>query len=57
MGELLQHAPLFPGRTEISMLDMFTELLGSPQGVYKVVQTCPSKVVVFKVHISELCSQ
>ena len=36
MGELLKHAPLFPGRTEISMLDMFTELLGSPQEVYKV---------------------
>ena len=36
MGELLKHGPLFPGRTEISMLDLFTELLGSPQEVYKV---------------------
>ena len=37
MGELLKHGPLFPGRTEISMLNMFTELLGSPQEVYKVL--------------------
>ena len=39
MGELLHHAPLFPGRTEIAMLDMFTELLGSPHEVYKVLSS------------------
>lgn len=36
MGELLLHGPLFPGRTEIAMLDMFAELLGSPHEVFKV---------------------
>ena len=35
MGELLKHAPLFPGRTEIGMLDLFTKLLGSPHDVWK----------------------
>jgi len=36
MGELLKHAPLFPGRTEIAMLDLFTKLLGSPHDIWKV---------------------
>ena len=46
MGELLQHSPLFPGRTEIAMLDKFAELLGSPYSVYKVhaVASKPSHI-------------
>ena len=29
-GELLQHEPLFPGRTEVEMLERMVRLLGSP---------------------------
>ena len=40
MGELLKHAPLFPGKTEIAMLDMFTKLLGNPHiGIWPVCIT------------------
>ena len=35
MGELLQHAPLFPGRSELAMLDLFVKLLGTPhEGIW-----------------------
>lgn len=41
MGELLKHAPLFPGRTEIAMLDLFTKLLGSPHDIWKDFNSLP----------------
>lgn len=42
MGELLKHAPLFPGRTEIAMLDLFTKLLGNPHaGIWHVRRRKP----------------
>ena len=29
-GELLRHEPLFPGRSELAMIDLIVKLLGAP---------------------------
>lgn len=41
-GELLKHEPLFPGKTEMDMLDLMSALLGTPSdSIWPVRGPCP----------------
>ena len=42
MGELLVHAPLMPGRTEVQQWDLIVRLLGSPTpAIWPALATLP----------------
>ncbi len=51
-GELLQHEPLFPGRTEMEMLERMVRLLGSPSEAI-----WPVRLFLMKLYHVGLCGQ
>ena len=56
-GELLQNEPLFPGRTEVEMLERMVRLLGSPsESIWPVSPRHPPDTTMEPQDLSYCCS-
>jgi serine/threonine protein kinase len=56
-GELLRNEPLFPGRTEVDMLERMVRLLGSPSEAIWPVWVClsiPSQLAPLPFHAKRI---